>query len=141
MLLVFLTWAVALIIDLPFSQHQAPHSWGFLFVEGWVDLDVTGYLPIIVFICLFNLSCDLIDSAFNEENLELDGSNKNKYCHVKGRIKFVEYPHPYDYAVKYASTFELQDLKVEFVNYDSDLEGHWRIVEYLLSYDFAIKIV
>ena len=25
-------------IDLPFSQHQAPHSWGFLFVGGWVDL-------------------------------------------------------------------------------------------------------
>ena len=24
-------------IDLPFSQHQAPHSWGFLFVGGWVD--------------------------------------------------------------------------------------------------------
>ena len=27
-------------IDLPFSQHQAPHSWGFLFVGGWVDSNV-----------------------------------------------------------------------------------------------------
>ena len=27
-------------IDLPFSQHQASHSWGFLFVRGWVDLDM-----------------------------------------------------------------------------------------------------
>ena len=25
-------------INLPFLQHQAPHSWGFLFVGGWVDL-------------------------------------------------------------------------------------------------------
>ena len=27
-------------IDLLFSQHQAPPSWGFLFVGGWVDLDM-----------------------------------------------------------------------------------------------------
>ena len=27
-------------IDLPFSEHQAPHSWGFLFVGGWVDLRI-----------------------------------------------------------------------------------------------------
>ena len=26
-------------IDLPFLKHQAPHSWGFLFVGRWVDLD------------------------------------------------------------------------------------------------------
>ena len=25
-------------IELPFSQHQAPHSWGFLFVGGWVAI-------------------------------------------------------------------------------------------------------
>ena len=31
-------------IDLPFSQHQAPHSWGFLFMGRWVDLDMKNIL-------------------------------------------------------------------------------------------------
>ena len=27
----------------------APHSWGFLFVGGWVDLDMSRYLPLLLF--------------------------------------------------------------------------------------------
>ena len=34
-------------IDLPFLQHLAPHSWGFLFVEGCVDLDYEIWSAII----------------------------------------------------------------------------------------------
>jgi hypothetical protein len=34
------------------SQHQAPRSWGFLFVGGWVDLDMRRYLPLLLFIGL-----------------------------------------------------------------------------------------
>jgi hypothetical protein len=39
-------------VDLPFSQHQAPHSWGFLFVGGWVDLNMVRYISLIIFIVL-----------------------------------------------------------------------------------------
>ena len=39
-------------IDLLFSQHQAPLSWGFLFVGGWVDLDMMQSItPIGEFSC------------------------------------------------------------------------------------------
>ena len=31
---------------------KAPHPWGFLFVGGWVDLDMRRYLPLLLFIGL-----------------------------------------------------------------------------------------
>ena len=30
---------------------KAPHSWGFLFVGGWVDLDMRRCMFLILFIC------------------------------------------------------------------------------------------
>jgi len=36
-------------IELSFLQHQAPHSWGFLFVGGWVDLCMVRYISLILF--------------------------------------------------------------------------------------------
>ena len=29
------------------GNHQAPHSWGFLFVGGWVDLDMTKRITLV----------------------------------------------------------------------------------------------
>ena len=34
-------------IDLSFLQHQAPHSCGFLFVGGWVDLGMTKRITLV----------------------------------------------------------------------------------------------
>ena len=39
-------------IDLPFLQHQAPVTRGFLFVGGWVDLGMVRYITLLLFIGL-----------------------------------------------------------------------------------------
>ena len=40
------------------NYNQPPHSWGFLFVGGWVDLDMIRYISVIFFIGLIYWSCE-----------------------------------------------------------------------------------
>ena len=68
------TWAKLRLaeIDLPFSQYQAPHSWGFLFVGGWVDLDkefIMKRLLLIIASILFLTTLIFPQSKVNINNL------------------------------------------------------------------------
>ena len=50
----------------------APHSWGFLFVGGWVDFDMVRYISLLLFIGLAFWSCD-DENDNNENNTTLSG--------------------------------------------------------------------
>ena len=50
---------------LPVEYAEAPHSWGFLFVEGCVDLEMIRYISLLMFIGLAFWSCD---DQYNKKN-------------------------------------------------------------------------
>ena len=62
-------------------------------------------------------------------------SSSSKGCHVKGKIKFVDYGE--DYKVKRVSFGE--DLKVRYVDYLAVSSGQWQVVDY--GEDYKLKIV
>ena len=49
--------------------HIAPHSWGFLFVGGWVDLVMVRYISVILFIGLVFWSCEDNGECIDESKI------------------------------------------------------------------------
>ena len=87
-----------------YFDFKAPHSWGFLFAGGWVDLNMHRYLPLLLFIGL----------AYSQETEKKD----SKFALLKsGEIKQVQKTYAYiEFGTPLVMNFEITDT--DSVKYD-----------------------
>jgi len=104
------------------------------------SIEVRAEIPIIVYGGVVFLGILFIDPVLGSEILSdlsssATGSSKSKYCHVFGKIKFVEYGEDYKVRiVDYGGS-----LDVKYVEYSADSVGEWQIVDF--GEDYKIRIV
>ena len=99
-----------------------------------------GEIPIIVYGGLVFLGIAIMDPALGSEMLDDLGkaagsSGSAQYCHVFGKIRFVEYGE--DYTIRYVGSGA--DLKVRYVSYSADSVGEWQTVDF--GEDYKLRVV
>ena len=103
-------------------------------------IEIRTEIPFIIYGGIVFLGILVVDPVLGSEilsnlNSSASGSGKSKYCHVFGKIQYVDYGE--DYKVKFVNSSG--NLDVKFVEYGADSPGEWKVVEY--GEDFKIRIV